>query len=45
MKKFYKEPEIEVKKFSFSEIMLNLQDSNPEDYEDGGFDLDIDDIG
>lgn len=45
MKKIYEEPEFELKKFDFSEIMTNVDISNPEEIETGGNDNDNDDIG
>lgn len=44
MKKIYEEPEFELKKFDFSEIMTNVDISDSEVIETGGFD-NGDDIG
>ncbi|MDY4711164.1 MAG: hypothetical protein SPC22_04260 [Ruminococcus bromii] len=38
MKKAYLEPEIEVTKFSFEDILTNIDISNPEDYKQSGDD-------
>lgn len=45
MKKIYEDPEFELKKFDFIEIMTNVDISSPEELETGGFDDDNDDIG
>ena len=45
MKKNYETPELEIKKFDFSEIMTNIDVSQPEDTRSDGFDRDDDDIG
>lgn len=41
MKKTYNTPEIEVIKFSFDEIMANVDISDPETLETGGDDVDL----
>lgn len=38
MKKAYLEPEIEVTKFSFEDILTKIELSNPEDYKESGDD-------
>lgn len=38
MKKAYLEPEIEVTKFSFEDILKKIDLSNPEDYKESGND-------
>lgn len=38
MKKAYLEPEIEVTKFSFEDILKKIELSNPEDYKESGND-------
>ena len=38
MKKAYLEPEIEVTKFSFEDILKRVELSNPEDYKESGDD-------
>lgn len=41
MKKTYNTPEIEVIKFSFDEIMANVNTSDPETFETSGYDVDL----
>ena len=43
MKKSYLEPEIEVTKFSFEDILNNIDLSTPEDFKQSGNDDDFDD--
>ena len=45
MKSIYISPEFEMKKFEFSEMMSNINVSQPENFESSGFDDNDDDIG